>query len=93
MKFMHNPWMAFCDPSFQFLLVEAQKTAASTDRTTDYDILSELLAFRARRLDDRNVRIGVKHAVKIIEDISNEALLGLTLLHAVYILILLPIKI
>lgn len=84
MRFMHNPWIAFCDPSFQFLLVEAQKAAALTERTTDYDILSELLAFRAHQLDDRNVRIGVKYAVQIIGDISNDALLGLTLLHAIY---------
>jgi len=28
---------AFADPSFQLLLVEAQKTAASTERPADYD--------------------------------------------------------
>lgn len=34
---------SFADPSFQILLVEAQKTAASTERLADYDLLSELL--------------------------------------------------
>jgi hypothetical protein len=37
---------AFADPSFQLLLVEAQKTAAATERPADYDLLSELLLHR-----------------------------------------------
>ena len=33
----------FADPSFQFLITEAHKTAAATERVADYDLLSELL--------------------------------------------------
>jgi len=33
---------AFADPSFQILLVEAQKATVSTERSADYDLLSEL---------------------------------------------------
>ena len=40
---------AFADPSFQILLVEAQKTAASTERPADYALLSELLIHRFQK--------------------------------------------
>ena len=44
---------AFADPSFQLLLVEAQKTAASTERPADYDLLSELLIHRFQKGENR----------------------------------------
>lgn len=74
---------AFSDPSFQLLLVEAQKTAASTERTEDYDLLSELLVHRFQKGENRNARAGISLAVEIVDKISNEALLGLTLTHAI----------
>ncbi|MBQ7976571.1 MAG: hypothetical protein IJ300_12875 [Clostridia bacterium] len=40
---------AFADPSFQFLLVDAQKTAAASDREADYEMLTELLVHRVER--------------------------------------------
>jgi hypothetical protein len=74
---------AFADPSFQLLLVEAQKTAASTERPADYDLLSELLVHRFQNGADRNTRAGITRAVEIVDEISDEALLGLTVFHAV----------
>ena len=74
---------AFSDPSFQLLLVEAQKTAASTERPQDYDLLSELLVHRFQKGENRNARAGISLAVEIVDKISNEALLGLTVTHAV----------
>lgn len=71
------------DPSIQVLLSEAQKTAASTERTVDYSLLSELLIHRVKRGNDRNVRAGVSRAVEIVDEISDEALLGLTAAHSV----------
>lgn len=73
---------AFADPSFQLLLVEAQKTAASTERPADYDLLSELLIHRFEKGENRFVRAGISRAVEIVDKIDDDALLGLTVLHA-----------
>lgn len=74
---------AFADPSFQLLLVEAQKTAASTERPADYDLLSELLIHRFQKGNNRIARTGISRAVEIVDNISDEALLGLTVTHAI----------
>jgi hypothetical protein len=74
---------AFADPSFQLLLVEAQKTAASTERPADYDLLSELLIHRFQKGENRIARAGISLAVDIVDKVSDEALLGLTVTHAV----------
>ncbi|QDH80253.1 hypothetical protein FKX85_14885 [Echinicola soli] len=74
---------AFADPSFQLLLVEAQKTAASTERPADYDLLAELLIHRFQKGENRVTRAGIIRAVEIVDKISDEALLGLTVFHSV----------
>ena len=74
---------ALKDPSIQILLAEAQKSAASTERKSDYSLLSELLMHRIKKGDDRYVRSGVSGAVKIVDEISDEALLGLTVFYTV----------
>lgn len=71
-------FMAFADPSFQFLLMEAQKAAASTDREVDFQLLSELLAQRAKGGGDRRTQIHIRKSVEVLPDVSDEALLGLT---------------
>lgn len=71
------------DPSFQLLLVEAQKTAASTERPADYDLLSELLIHRFQKGENRITRAGISRAVEIVDKISDDALLGLTVFHSV----------
>ena len=74
---------AFADPSFQLLLVEAQKTAASTERPADYDLLAELLLHRFQKGETRVTRAGISRAVEIVDEISDDALLGLTVFHSV----------
>lgn len=74
---------AFADPSFQLLLIDAQKAAASTERLADYDLLSELLIHRFKKGGDRIARAGISLAVEIVDKISDEALLGLTVAHSV----------
>lgn len=71
---------AFSDPAFQILLSEAQKTAAKTERLADYELLSELLIQRMEKGSDRTIRSGIDKAVEIVDDISDEALMGLTTL-------------
>lgn len=74
---------AFADPSFQILLANAQKAAACTERETDYELLSELLVHRFQKGANRVVRAGINLAVEVVDKISDEALLGLTIAHAI----------
>jgi len=76
---------SFADPSFQLLLVEAQKTAASTERPADYDLLSELLIHRFKKGNNRITQAGISLAVGIVDKVSDDALLGLTAAHAISI--------
>ena len=73
----------FSDPSFQFLLGKAHKTAAATEREADYDMLSELLIHRVKRGENRNKRAGINRAVEILDQVSDDALLGLTVAFVV----------
>jgi hypothetical protein len=73
---------AFSDPAFQLLLVEAQKSAASTEREPDYDLLSELLIHRHKSSSNRSIVAGVSRAVEIVDQVSDEALVGLTAFHS-----------
>lgn len=73
----------FADPSFQFLLTRAHKTAASTEREKDYDLLSELLIYRVQTGGERKKRIGITRAVEIIDEIDDDALCGITVAYAV----------
>jgi hypothetical protein len=71
----------FADPSFQFLLKEAHKTAASTEREADYDLLSELLIHRIKKGELRKTRAGIERAVEIVDKIDDDALCALTVSH------------
>ena len=73
---------AFGDPSFQYLLVEAQKSVAATEREADYALLSELLACRVEKGEDRKIRTGISHAVQIVDEIDDDALCALTVSFA-----------
>jgi hypothetical protein len=83
MEVVEGALQSFTDPGFQLLLVSAQKTAAATERKEDYDLLSELLIHRFQKGENRKIRAGISHAVKIIDEISDDALLGLTVAHSV----------
>jgi hypothetical protein len=74
---------AFGDPGFQILLRKAQLAAAATERPNDYELLSELLIHRFQKGDNRNTRAGITRAVEIIDQINDDALLGLTVFHSV----------
>ncbi|MGX7653357.1 LPO_1073/Vpar_1526 family protein [Shewanella putrefaciens] len=83
MNSVEGAMQAFADPSFQLLLVDAQKAAAATERAADYDLLSELLVHRFKKGENRTIRAGITRAVEIVDEISDEALLGLTVAHSV----------
>lgn len=73
----------FSDPSFQFLITEAHKTAAATEREADYDLLSELLLHRVKKDKDRKVRVGIKKAIEIVDQVDDDALCALTVAYTV----------
>lgn len=81
-----NGYENFADPSFLFLLIEAQKAAASTEREADYDLLSELLATRAKMGTDRKLHMGINKAVNMLPYISDSQLAGITVEFCIAIL-------
>lgn len=83
MQQIEGAFNAFADPSFQLLLTRTQKTAAATEREADYDMLSELLICRITKGQARKNRAGISRAVEIIDQIDDDALCALTVVHAV----------
>lgn len=75
---------AFGDPSFQYLLVDAQRRAAASERENDYATLTELLGCRASQGSDRKIRASISQAVKIVDEVDDDALCGLTASYAVW---------
>lgn len=73
----------FADPSFQVFLTKANKAAACTDRESDYDLLSELLIHRIEKKNSRKDLVGLNRAVEIVDQITDEALNGLTVFFIV----------
>lgn len=74
---------AFRDPSFQFLLVEAQKRAAASDRESDFKMLTELLVHRIKKRDDRKIKASISKAIEIVDEIDDDALCGLTVAYTI----------
>lgn len=73
----------FSDPDFQFTLRQAQISAASSERDSDYEILSELLLHRVEQSGNRERRLGIRKAIEVVNQITDEALLGLTMVYVV----------
>lgn len=74
---------AFRDPSFQLLLVDAQKRAAASDRESDLALLTELLAHRVEKKDERKTKASITKAVEIVDQVDDDALCGLTMVYAI----------
>ena len=72
---------AFGDPSFQYLLADAQRRAAASEREDDYATLTELLGCRVRHKNNRKIRAGISHAVKIVDELDDDALCALTIFY------------
>lgn len=80
---IESNFKSFAEPSFQFLLKSAQKTAACTEREADYQMLSELLVHRIEKGEDRKIKASISRAVEIVDQIDDDALCGLTLVQAI----------
>ena len=70
----------FQEPDFQALLTKAQIGAAQTDEETDYDVLANMLADRARNGNIRSRRIGLDRAIEVADKVDLLALKVLTCL-------------
>lgn len=71
------------DPSVQKTLREAEKTAVGVEREDDHKLLSELLIHRIKKGSDYKVKSSVNQAVKIVDEISDDALLALTVSYVI----------
>lgn len=76
---------AFGEPSFQFLLMEAQKRAAASDRDIDIEMLTELLVHRVEKKSERKIKASISKAVEIVDQVDDDALCALTMLYVVNI--------
>jgi len=83
MKKIEGALNSFSDPSFQYLISKAHRTAACTDRESDYDLLSELLIHRCQNKQSRKVCSGINRAIEIVDQITDEALSSLTVFFSV----------
>ena len=80
---IENALPMFADPAFQFQLKSAQRTAAATERQDDYNLLTELLACHVQKGANRKNKAGIGKAIEIVDEIDNDALCALTVVHAV----------
>lgn len=74
---------AFRDPAFQRVLVKAEQEAAVSERNADYELLTELLVCHVQKGTERKNRVGIEKAIEIVDRIDNDALCGLTMVHAI----------
>lgn len=74
---------ALKDPSFQFILAEANKKAACVDRKNDFELLSELLIRRTTDVSNRSKNAGLNIAVNIVDQLDDLTLRGLTLAYLI----------
>lgn len=80
---IEKDFYSFSEPSFQFLLQSAQKTAACTDREADYELLSELLVHRIEKGSERKTKASISKAIEIVDQVDDDALCGLTMAYAI----------
>lgn len=80
---IESDFRSFSEPSFQFLLKSAQKTAVCSGREIDYELLSELLVHRIKRGTERKTSASIIKAVEIVDQIDDDALCGLTIAHII----------
>ena len=80
---IEKTFQSFSDPSFQVLLRKAQLTVACSSRDSDYKILTELLTHRINNKKDIKKKASISKAIEIIDQIDDDSLCALTLIHAI----------
>jgi len=80
---IENTLASFSDPEFQILLGLANKTAMQTDNVDEYKLLSELLAHKIQKHEDKKIGTGINRAIQIVNEIDTDSLLSLSMYFAV----------
>ncbi len=73
---------SFADPAFIRSYRKAQEGAASSERSSDYDMLAALLTDRAKSPRERPRIVGIDGAIDIVDRVDAEALRALTVCNA-----------
>lgn len=83
LKKIENGLSHFQDPKFQFMVRDAQISAAKTDSQDDWNLLSELLAHHVENNDNKMSDVAINEAIKVVGQIDVEALGILTILYGI----------
>lgn len=73
----------FADPAFQVTLRKAQMTAVSSERTSDFDLLSDLLVHSIEQKGDKKRELGIARAIEVVNQVDYQALVGLSIMYAI----------
>lgn len=73
---------AFKEPAVQMLFKSAEKTAICSERKLDYELLAELLIHRTKK-NDITKNVAISNAVELVDKLTEDALLVLTIFHAI----------
>lgn len=73
----------FADPKFQFMLRDANITAAKSSRKEDLTMLSELLACHIEKGCDIKIDAGINRAINIVNEVDIDSLCALTVVLCV----------
>lgn len=80
---IENGLSHFQDPKFQFMIRDAQISAAKTDSQDDWNLLSELLAHHVENNGNKMSDVAINEAIKVVGQIDVEALGILTILYGI----------
>lgn len=74
---------AFRQPEIQVLYKASEKTAICTERVSDYEMLSELLIHKIQKKENYVLSAAIEKAISEINNISEDALMVLTLIFSI----------
>lgn len=80
---MENAIDNFAEPKFQFMLRDANITAAKSTRLEDLNILSELLACHIEKGNDIKIDAGISRAINIVNEVDLDSLCALTIVLSI----------
>lgn len=75
---MENIANHLIDPKFQFMIRDANISAAKSSRKEDLDMLTQLLVCHIEKGEDMIIDAGINKAIQIVDEVDNDALCGLT---------------
>lgn len=80
---MENVVSHLTDPKFQFMIRDANITAAKSSRVEDLNMLAELLACHIEKGNDIKIDAGINRAIGIVNEVDLDSLCALTIVLAI----------